>query len=52
MLCAFFGKRAYSPPLGLLTVAAMMPPEFERRLRDLNVEPLREEDLVWRIICS
>lgn len=44
---AFTGKRAYSPPLGLLTVAAMLPPEFEQRLRDLNVEPLAEEDLAW-----
>jgi radical SAM superfamily enzyme YgiQ (UPF0313 family) len=43
----FTNKRAYSPPLGLLTVAAMLPPEFERRLRDLNVEPLPEEDLEW-----
>ncbi len=43
----FFGKRAYSPPLGLLTVAAMLPPEFEQRLRDLNVGPLPEEDLAW-----
>jgi radical SAM superfamily enzyme YgiQ (UPF0313 family) len=43
----FWGKRAYSPPLGLLTVAAMLPPEFDQRLRDLNTEPLAEEDLAW-----
>jgi len=43
----FMGKRAYSPPLGLLTVAAMLPPEFRRRVRDLNVESLQEEDLAW-----
>jgi radical SAM superfamily enzyme YgiQ (UPF0313 family) len=43
----FKGERAYSPPLGLLTVAAMLPPEFELRLRDLNVAPLAEEDLAW-----
>jgi len=43
----FMGKRAYSPPLGLLTVAAMLPPQFERRFRDLNVEPLRDADVAW-----
>jgi radical SAM superfamily enzyme YgiQ (UPF0313 family) len=43
----FTGKRAYSPPLGLLTVAAMLPAGFEQRLRDLNVEPLQDADLAW-----
>ncbi len=43
----FFGKRAWSPPLGLLTVAAMLPPECERRLCDMNVSSLQDEQLAW-----
>ena len=43
----FFGKRAWSPPLGLLTVAALLPPQFEKRLKDLNVDPRWEKDLAW-----
>lgn len=43
----FIGKRSAFPPLGLLTVSAMLPPHWERKLIDLNVEKLRDRDLAW-----
>ncbi|MEW6402347.1 MAG: B12-binding domain-containing radical SAM protein [Chloroflexota bacterium] len=43
----FIRKRASLPPLGLLTVAGMLPDEWEKRLVDLNVRKLTERDLAW-----
>ncbi|MDI7274829.1 MAG: B12-binding domain-containing radical SAM protein [Anaerolineae bacterium] len=43
----FISKRASFPPLGLLTVAAMLPPAWEKRLVDMNVASLDEHDLAW-----
>jgi len=43
----FVRKKAVLPPLGLLTVAAMLPDDYELRLVDMNVESLRREDIEW-----
>lgn len=43
----FIHKRAALPPLGLLTIGAMLPKEWPKRLVDVNVEKLTEKDLAW-----
>jgi radical SAM superfamily enzyme YgiQ (UPF0313 family) len=43
----FVGKRAAFPPLGLLTVAAMLPADWELRLVDMNVGALSDRDIAW-----
>jgi fatty-acid desaturase/radical SAM superfamily enzyme YgiQ (UPF0313 family) len=44
---SFLGKRAAQPPLGLMTIAALLPKHWNKRLVDTNVERLRERDLAW-----
>jgi radical SAM superfamily enzyme YgiQ (UPF0313 family) len=43
----FIRKKAVSPPLGLLTVAAMLPSAWQKRLVDTNIARLTEKDLAW-----
>ena len=40
-------KKSAFPPLGLLTIAGMMPEDYALRMVDINVTPLRDEDLDW-----
>ncbi|MBC8176073.1 MAG: DUF4070 domain-containing protein [Deltaproteobacteria bacterium] len=43
----FIHKKAAFPPLGLLTLGAMLPKEWSTRLIDLNVKAVTEKDLAW-----
>ncbi|HQG47115.1 MAG TPA: cobalamin-dependent protein, partial [bacterium] len=43
----FVRKKASSPPLGLITVAALLPSTWEKRLVDVNVARLRDRDVAW-----
>jgi radical SAM superfamily enzyme YgiQ (UPF0313 family) len=43
----FEGKHSPFPPLGLLTVSAMLPEAWERRLVDMNVRRLKDSDIEW-----
>ena len=43
----FISKKAAYPPLGLITVASMLPSEWEKRLVDLNIEKLTKKAIKW-----
>lgn len=43
----FISKKACFPPLGLLTIASLLPDDWEVELVDLNIEPLSNARLAW-----
>ena len=45
--CRLRGSKTVNPPLGLVTVAALLPSSWEMRLVDLNTGSLTEEDWQW-----
>src|ERR1041384_563628 len=50
----FEGRRSAFPPLGLLTVSALLPPTWQRGLVDLNVRRLKSSDIKWAdmVFCT
>jgi radical SAM superfamily enzyme YgiQ (UPF0313 family) len=48
------GRKALIPPLGLITVAAILPQEWNYKLVDLNVREVTEAEWSWSelVICS
>jgi radical SAM superfamily enzyme YgiQ (UPF0313 family) len=43
----FISKKASNIPLGLITVASLLPDEWNKKLKDLNVSKLKDKDIIW-----
>ncbi len=44
---SFIGKKSAFPPLGLITVASLLPQSWEKKLIDLNIQNLDDKDIQW-----
>jgi len=43
----FAGKKSAMPPLGLITLATLIPAEYHLKLIDINIAPLQDRDILW-----
>lgn len=43
----FISRKAVHPPLGLMTVASMLPKKWNKKLVDVNIEKLKDKDIAW-----
>ena len=43
----FIGKKINNPPLGLLTISSLLPKDWSKKLIDLNIHALTNEDIRW-----
>ncbi len=43
----FVSKKASFPPLGLLTIASLLPADWNKKLVDMNTTELTDKDILW-----
>jgi len=48
----FVGKKSNLPPLGILTIASLLPEGWNRKVVDMNTGRLKDKDIQWRIMFS